>query len=187
MLKIACVEEKDVQVEFRKFLVVYTAFGNRIHNICSGVGREMRTKILQLETSIRSKEVIKDKDAEYKVRIKAYADRNATESKVAIGDTVVLKHENWSKLDPKFKLKWFTITDMVVCADKDGSVKRRNVSFAKKLQSTSAERMEEPQGEATEASRPVESMDVVVVKEPIRMGTLEHRLLVRFQDTTCIG
>ena len=62
-------------------------------------GREMRTKILQLETSVRSKEVVRDNDAEYKVRMKVNADRNASrsESKVEIGDTVVLKHENRSK------------------------------------------------------------------------------------------
>ena len=60
-------------------------------------GREMRKKILQLETSVRSKEVVRDNDAEYKVRMKAYADRNASESKVEVGDTVVLKHENRSK------------------------------------------------------------------------------------------
>ena len=35
--------------------------------------------------------------------MKAYADRNAAESKVEVGDTVVLKHENRSKVDPNFK------------------------------------------------------------------------------------
>ena len=38
-------------------------------------------------------------------------------------------------------------SDMVVCADKDGSVKRRNVSFSKKLQSPSAVGTEEPEGD----------------------------------------
>ncbi|KAK2550163.1 hypothetical protein P5673_029198 [Acropora cervicornis] len=121
-------------------------------------GREMRKKILQLETSLRSKEVvIRDNDAEYKVRMKAYADRNTSESKVEVGDTVVLKHENRSKLDPNFKPKQFIVTgfdgsDMVVCADKDGSVKRPNVSFAKKLQSPSAVGTEEPQVRLLEGS-----------------------------------
>ena len=72
--------------------------------------------------------------------MKAYADRNASESKVEAGDTVVLKHENRSELDPNFKPGRFTVTglagsDMVVCTDKDGSVKRRNVSSAKKSKS----------------------------------------------------
>ena len=71
---------------------------------------------------------------------------------------------------------------MVVCADKDGSVKRRNVSFAKKLQSPSAVGTEEPQGVAVEVPRPLESSDVVVPKESLRMSTREHRLPVRFQD-----
>ena len=62
-------------------------------------GREMRKKIFQLKTSVRSKEVVRDNDAEYKVRMKVNADRNASrsESKVEIGDTVVLKDENRSK------------------------------------------------------------------------------------------
>ena len=69
----------------------------------------------------------------------------------------MLKHENRSKLDPNLKPERFTVTgldgsDMVVCADKDGSVKRRNVSFAKKLQSPSAVETEEPQGVVAEAT-----------------------------------
>ena len=109
----------------------------------------MRTKILQLEASVRSKEVVRDNDAEDKLRMKAYADRN--EIKVEVGDAVVLKHENLSKLDPNFKPERFTVTglddsDMVVCADKDGSVK----SFAKKLRSPSAVGTKEPQGVAVD-------------------------------------
>ena len=150
-------------------------------------GREMRTKILQLETSVRSKEVVRDNDAEYTVRMKAYADRYASESNVEGGDTVVLKHENRCKLDPNFKPERFTVTgldgsDMVVCAHKDGFVKRCNVRFAKKLQSPSAVGTEEPQGVAVEAPRPLQSSDVVVPKEPLRMSTREHRLPIRFQD-----
>ena len=99
----------------------------------------------------------------------------------------MLKHENRSKLDPNFKPERFTVTgldvsDMVVCTDKYGSVKRRNVGFAKRLQSPSAVGTEECQGVAVEASRPVESSEVVAPKEPIRMNTREHRLPVRFQD-----
>ena len=71
---------------------------------------------------------------------------------------------------------------MAVCADKDGSVKRRNVSFAKNLQSPSALGTEELQGVAVEASKPVESSEVVVPKETIHMSAREHRLLGRFLD-----
>ena len=128
MLKIACVEKKDLQVEFRKFLVAYRStphYGTGCTPFALMFGREMRTKILQLQTSVRSKEVVRDNDAEYKLRMKAYADRNASESKVEVGDTGVLKHENRSKLDPNFKPERFNVTgldgsDMVVCADKDG-------------------------------------------------------------------
>ena len=47
-------------------------------------------------------------------------------------------------------------TCMVVCADKDGTVRRRNVSFAKRLQSPSAVETEKPHGVAEEASRPLQ-------------------------------
>ena len=72
VLKIASVEKKDLQVEFRKFLVAYRFTphsGKRCTPFALMFGREMRTKILQLETSVRSKEVVRDHDAEYKVRM----------------------------------------------------------------------------------------------------------------------
>ena len=193
VLKIACVDKKDLQVEFRKFPVADRSTphsGTGCAPLALMFGREMRTKILQLETLVRSREVVRDNDAEKKVRMKAYADRNASERKIEVGDTVVRKHENRSKLYPIFKPERYTVTgldgsDMVVCADKYGSVKRRNVSFAKSLQSPNAVGTEEPQGVAVEASRPVESSEVVVPKKPIRMSTREHRFPVRFQDYVC--
>ena len=61
VLKIACVEKKkDIQVEFRTFLVAYRSTphsGTGCTPFALMFGREMRTKILQLETSVRSKEV----------------------------------------------------------------------------------------------------------------------------------
>ena len=118
--------------------------------------------------------------------MKIYAERNASESKVEVGDTVVLKHENRSKLGPNFKPEQFTVTgfdgsDMVVWADKDGSVKRPNISLSKKLQGPSAVGTEEPQGVAVEAPRPLELSDFVVPKEPLCKHR-EHRLPIRFQD-----
>ena len=66
---------------------------------------------------------------------------NSSEGKVELVETVLLKNENRSKLDPNFKPERFTVTglsgsDMVVCAEEDGKVMRRNVSCAKKLQSS---------------------------------------------------
>ena len=66
-------------------------------------------------------------------------------------------------------------------ADKDGSVKRPNISLSKKLQSPSAVGTEEPQGVAVEAPRPLESSDFVVLKQPLCKHR-EHRLPIRFQD-----
>ena len=139
VLKIACVEKKDLQVEFRKFLVAYRSTPHSALMF----RREMRTKILQLEASVRSKEVVRDNDAEDKLRMKAYADRS--EIKVEVGDAVVLKHENRSKLDPNFKPERFTVTGLDD-SDMDGSVK----SFAKKLRSPSAVGTKEPQGVAVD-------------------------------------
>ena len=121
--------------------------------------------------------------------MKVYAERNASESMVEVGDTVVLKHENRSKLDPNFKPEQFTVTgfdgsDMVVCADKDGSVKRPNMSFAKKLQSPSAVGTEEPQGVAIETPRPLESSDFVVLKEPLCKHILTDTISTGFTTWT---
>ena len=57
-------------------------------------------------------EVVRDNDAEHEMRMKAYADMNASESKVELGDTVVLKHENRCQLDPNFKPERFTVTGL---------------------------------------------------------------------------
>ena len=92
VLKITCVAKKDLQVEFRKFLVAYSSTphsGTGCTPFALMFGREMRTKIFQLEKSDRSKEVVSNNDAEYKVCMKSNADRNASESKVEVGNTVV--------------------------------------------------------------------------------------------------
>ena len=114
-LKTAYVEKRDLQVEFRKFSIAYRSTlpsGTGCTPFTLMCGRETRTKILQLETSVRSKEVVRDNDAEYELRMKAYSDRNASESKVEVGDTVVIKHENRSKLDPNYKPERFTVTGL---------------------------------------------------------------------------
>ena len=191
VLKVACLEKKEMQVEFRKFLVAYRSTphsGTGCTPFSLMFGREMRTKILELQTSSQSREVARDNDAEYKLRMKAYADRNSSESKVEVGDKVVLKNENRSKLDPNFKPERFTVTglsgsDMVVCAEEDGKVMRRNVSCAKKLQSSGGTvGAEIPLGEAGEASGKSKSSELVESSKPARVSGRDHRLPVRFQD-----
>ena len=86
-----------------------------------------------------------------------------------------------TKTRTDFTVTGFDGSDMVVCTDKGGSVKRPNMSFAKKLLSPSAVGTEEPQAVTVEAPRPIESSDVVVPKEPLRKHR-DHRIPIRFQD-----
>ena len=99
-----------------------------------------------------------------------------------------LKHENRSKLDPNFKSERFTVSglsgsDMVVCAEEDGKVMRRNVSCAKKLQSSGGTvGAEIPLGEAGEASGKSKSSKLVELSKPARVSGRDRRLPVRFQN-----
>ena len=119
VLNRTCVEKKDLQFECRKFLVAYRSTphsGTGCTSFALMFGREVRTKILQLEASVKSRYVVRDNDVEDKMRMKAYANRIASELEVEVevGDTVVLKHENRSKLDPNFKPERFTVTGLIV-------------------------------------------------------------------------
>ena len=55
-----------------------------------------------------------------------YTDRNAKESKLEVGDTVVLKNEQRSKLDPNFKPERNKVTGLtgsdMTCENDEGNI-----------------------------------------------------------------
>ena len=159
-----------------------------MYTIFFDVWQGNENKVLQMQTVSQSREVARDNDAEHKLRMKAYANRNSLESKVEVGERVVLKHENRSKLDPNIKPERFTVTglsgsDMVVSSEEDGKVIRRNVSCAKKLQSSGGTvGAENPQGEAGEGLEKSKSSVLVESSKPARVSGRDCRMPVRFRD-----
>ena len=86
-----------------------------------------------------------------------YTDRNAKESKLEVGDTVVLKNEQRSKLDPNFKPERYKVTGLtgsdMTCENDEGKIMRRNVTWAKKIESA-VEKSSVGDSQPTEAEIP---------------------------------
>ena len=140
VLKIATLEKANIQREFRKFLVAYRSTphsGTGCTPFSLMFGREMRTKLPQLDYSASDPEVARDRDMEYKIKYKDYADKKAADSEIKEGDTVVMRNERQGKLEPNFKPEKYKVVGMsgsdIVCTDSSGETVRRNVQFAKKL------------------------------------------------------
>lgn len=179
VLKIAHLEKKEMLAEFRKFLVAYRSTPHSVTGFTPFslmFGREMRTKLPQLDYSVDSQSVAKDNDSKYKVRMKEYADRNSRENKVVVGDTVVLRNEQKSKLDPDFKPEKFTVTglagsDMIVASKEDeGKVVRRNVTCAKKVLT------------GNDAVKETEEQQSSESEQTLRRSTRTKQAPVRYQD-----
>ncbi|XP_032233880.1 uncharacterized protein K02A2.6-like [Nematostella vectensis] len=106
ILKIATVEKKDLQKEFRKFLVAYrstphTSTGCTPFSLM--FGREMRNKLPQLDYSAAAiPEVARERDMEYKLKMKDYANKKAADSNIQEGDIVVMLNVTKDKLQPNF-------------------------------------------------------------------------------------
>lgn len=94
-----------------------------------------------------------------------------------VGDTVVYKNEQRSKLDPKFNPDRYRVTGLqasdMTCTSEEGKVIRRNVTWAKKL-----EMPVESKREVESRQSPVESAEVNVPRTSGR----ERRLPARLQD-----
>ena len=139
--KIAALEKADIQKVFRKFLLAYRSTPHSDCTLFSFMfGREMRTKLPQLDYSAENPEVARDRHMDYKVKIKMkeYADKNAVESSIGQGGIVVLENERTSKSEPNFNPEKYTVislngSDMVCKVGRTGKIVRRQVQFAKKL------------------------------------------------------
>ena len=141
VLKIAALGKADLQKEFRKFLIAYrstphTGTGCTPYSLM--FGREMRTKLPQLDYSADNLEVARDRDREYKLKYKDYADRRAVERDIKEGDSVVMKNERHGKLEPNFSPERYTVLSKtgsdLVCESQSGTTVRRNIQCAKKLE-----------------------------------------------------
>jgi len=106
------------------------------HSFLLMFGREMRTKVPQLNYSAENPEVARERDMEYKVM--KFADKNEVESSIGQGDTVVLKNERAGKLEPNSNPGKYTVVNLhssdIICkAVRTGNIVRRLVQFARKV------------------------------------------------------
>jgi len=135
VLKIATLEKADIHKEFRKCLVAYRSTphsGTGSTPFSLMFGREMRTKLPQLDYTGSNPEAARERDMEYKLKLKEYADRKAVESDIKEGDTVVMRNERQGKLEPNFRPEKFKVvgmsgTDVVCQSDQTGNTVRRVV------------------------------------------------------------
>ena len=108
-IRVACVETKDWRVEIDHFLTAYrstpqSTTGATPFQLMFGLS--MRTKLLQICRDPEFlHEEIRDRDWQSKIRGKEYADsrRQAKESKIEVGDSVLVRNEKTNKLSPNFQ------------------------------------------------------------------------------------
>ncbi|EDO40712.1 predicted protein [Nematostella vectensis] len=157
-----------------------------------GRGRARRSGGIQhqiTEESADKDKVARERDMEYKLKMKDYADKKAADSNIQEGDIVLMRNETKGKLQPNFRPEKYKVInlnglDMIVQSKENGSTVRRNVQFAKKVQvaepDTEVEVSEpEPETEhtgpdkvtmATETSAPEVRRSVRVRKPPVKFA-----------------
>jgi len=146
VLKIAKEEGIGLEKALRDFSIAYKSTphtGTGATPFSLMFNREMRTKLPMFkDVSTRSVEEAKDFDCLYKYNMKEYADRGRKVPDIQTGDSVVMRQENRGKLDTNYGSDEHTVVGLhgsdVVCSSPSGSIVRRNVSFAKKLQTDSS-------------------------------------------------
>ncbi|XP_048584822.1 uncharacterized protein K02A2.6-like [Nematostella vectensis] len=165
VLKIATQEKADMQREFRKFVAAYRSTphaGTGCTPFSLMFGREMRTKLPQLDFTASDPELARDRDREYKLKLKKHADKKAKESEIKEGDTVLMRNEQQGKLEPNFRPEKYKVVSKngsdIVCESETGGTLRRNVQCAKKVpEATSEEVSKENQGNPELIQDPIES------------------------------
>ena len=136
-------------------------------------GREMRTKLPMFSCEMKgASDQARDSDAQYKQKMKDYADKGAKEHSINEGDTVLIRREVRGKLDTAYNPEPYQVVDVqgsdMVCSSPDGHVLRRHASVAKKVVPSSPQM-------ANDLSDPNPSPGP-------RVGSRERRLPSRFKD-----
>lgn len=158
-MKIAQAEGKDWQQEILSYLAAYRATPHPSTGRSPAellFGRKIRTKLPQLlGNNDMADQEVRDRDAEKKGLSKLHADekRNARDSDVMPGDTVLLRREQTGKLDTPFIPEPFQVVEKtgsrVTVQSPSGARYFRNSSRVKKL----IPREEEREAEAGRADQ----------------------------------
>ncbi|XP_055533496.1 uncharacterized protein LOC129723344 [Wyeomyia smithii] len=138
---------KATKSDWRKAVKDYEFMYNTTPHTITGkpplellTGRPVKNLLPSLRTEpywLRDEET-RDHDAMIKMKGKIYADnrRNAKESEIDVGDTVMLKSYDTQKLEPNFKLEKCVVAKKsgndVIVTNKEGVTYRRSVSHLKK-------------------------------------------------------
>ena len=139
-LKIAHSEKLNIQQELNKFLMAYRSTPHCTTGETPAkllFGREIRTKLPELQPSITNIESVRDRDKAQKLEGKICADkkRNAKESDVYEGDIVILKQDRENKLSETFGKDTYKVIEKkgneVTVQGEAGEVYRRNTTFVK--------------------------------------------------------
>lgn len=180
VLRIAKSEGRELESAMSEFSMAYkatphTATGMTPFSLM--FGREMRTKLPMLSSCVKTTaQEASDADVLYKYQMKEYADRNARDSSISPGDTVVVRSENRGKLDTAYSPEPHQVVDVqgsdMVCTSPSGKVLRRHVSVAKKL-SLGPERVEESHTDCNTSPSPSPSP---------RRSSRESKLPTKFKD-----
>lgn len=146
-LKIAKLNNLDMSVELRKFLMAYRSTPHSSTGVAPYTllfGRDMKTKLPSVQTTsadidrtLHDKAADNDALKKLSSKLNVEGKNGAVENQITVGDSVYLKQPKQSKLDANFGNEKFYVTGRVgseiVCENAEsGSVVRRNVSFAKR-------------------------------------------------------
>ena len=107
-VRVATVEHKNWKQELYKFLRQYRATPHSTSDIspCETLNRrKLKTTLLEVTPPVLEKQKkMTDRDAEQTMKMKAYADQKlgVRESKIKLGDTVLVKQSKHNKLSPLF-------------------------------------------------------------------------------------
>ncbi|XP_048586200.1 uncharacterized protein K02A2.6-like [Nematostella vectensis] len=158
-------EGRHAEREFRKFVAAYRSTphtGTGCTPFSLMFGREMRTKLPQLDFTASDPELARDRDREYKLKLKKHADKKAKESEIKEGDTVLMRNEQQGKLEPNFRPEKYKVVSKngsdIVCESETEGTLRRNVQCAKNVPEATSEKVsKENQGNPQLIQDPIES------------------------------
>ncbi|XP_064639559.1 uncharacterized protein K02A2.6-like [Lineus longissimus] len=162
----AHIEGRNWKQELQKFLRQYRATPHSTTGVSpfeALYGRRMKTQLpcadFNPELKTRSQSSMRDTDNERKQKIKMYADRrrNATESNIAEGDTVVVRQQKRNKLTPPFDPDPLKITRRdgnMLTAERDDRKITRNLTFFKRVPESLFENIQEEEVEIPDSDAP---------------------------------
>ena len=107
-VRAATIEHKNSKQELYKFLRQYPATPHTTTDIspCEALNqRKLKTTLPEVTPPVLEKQKnMTDRDAEQKMKMKAYADQKlgVRDSKIELGDTVLIKQPKCNKLSPPF-------------------------------------------------------------------------------------